>query len=88
MTCCGTLKPFASLLTMAIKEGKTFRAYSDHYLELYNEIKGDNRETIASTFKVRIPIDSNLRNSLVLKPVTDMNKLMEQVEEYKRFKDD
>ena len=34
-----------------------------------------------------LPIDSNLRASLALKPVTDMNKLMEWVEEYERLKD-
>ena len=36
-------KPFASLLTMAMKEGKTLKAYSDRYWELYNEIGGNNR---------------------------------------------
>ena len=34
-----------------------------------------------------LPIDSNLRASLALKPVTDMNKLMEWVEEYERLED-
>ena len=35
-----------------------------------------------------LPIDSDLRASLALKPITDMNKLMEWVEEYKRLEDD
>lgn len=35
-----------------------------------------------------LPIDSNLKASLALKPVRDMNKLMEQVEGYKRLEDD
>ena len=64
------------------------KAYSDRYWELYNEIGGDNGGIAANTFKVGIPIDSNLRASLALKPITDMNKLMEWVEEYKRLEDD
>ena len=37
-----TPKLFSSLLTMAMKEGKTLKAYSDRYWELYNEIGGNN----------------------------------------------
>ena len=77
VTCSRTPEPYASLLSLALKEGETLRAYSDHYWELYNEIVGDNVGIAASTFKVRLPIDSNLRALLALKSVTDMNKLME-----------
>lgn len=73
---------------MTMKEGETLRVYLDYYQELYNEIWGDNGGIVASTFKVGLPIDFDLRDSLALKPVTDMNKLMEQVEEYKRLEDD
>ena len=75
--CSRTPKPFASLLLLAMKEDEILRAYSDHYWELYNEICGDNGEIATSTFKVSLPIDSDLRALLALKPVTDMNKLME-----------
>ena len=73
---------------MYMKEGETFRAYSNRYWELYNEIGGDNRGIVASIFKVGHLIDSDLRASLTLKLVTNMNKLMERVEEYKRLEDD
>jgi len=49
---------------------------------LYNKIGGDNGRITASTFKVRLPVDSELRALLALKPVTDMHKLMERVKEY------
>jgi len=52
MTCSRTLKHFALLLTMAMKEGETLKAYSNCYWELYNEIEGDNGGTATSTFKV------------------------------------
>nr|XP_023870300.1 uncharacterized protein LOC111982910 [Quercus suber] len=87
VTCNRILKPFASLFTMAMKQGETFVAYLDCYWELYNEIEEDNGGIAASTFKVGLLIDFDLRASLALKPVMDMNKLMERVEEYKRLED-
>ncbi|XP_023915420.1 uncharacterized protein LOC112026988 [Quercus suber] len=86
--CNRTPKPFTSLLSFAMKEGETLRAYSDCYWELYSEIRGDNVGIAASTFKVGLSIDTDLRASLAMKLVTNMNQLMERVEEYKRLKDD
>ena len=60
----------------------------NHYWDLYNEIGGDNGGIAASTFKVGLSINSELRASLALKLVTDMHKLMERVEEYKRLEND
>ena len=51
-----TPKPFASLLSLEMKEGETLKAYSDWYWELYNEIGGDNEGVAASTFKVGLPL--------------------------------
>ena len=87
VTCSRTLKSFDSFLTMSMKEGETLRAYSNRYWELYNEIGGANGGIATNAFKVGFPIDFDLRASLALKPVTDMNKLMEWVEEYKRLED-
>lgn len=85
VTCSRAPKPFDSFLTMSMKEGETLKTYLDRYWELYNEIRGDNRRIAAGTFKVGLPIDSDLMASLALKLVTNMNKLMERVEEYKRL---
>ena len=49
---------------------------------------GDNGGIVTSTFKVGLSINSELRASLALKLVTDMHKLMERVEEYKRLEND
>ena len=86
--CSKTPKSFDSLLTMSMKEGETFKAYLNCYWELYNEIVGDNGGITASNFKVELPINSEMRALLALKPITDMHKLMELVEEYKRLEDD
>ena len=79
VTCNRTSKPFTSLLSLVMKEGETLRAYSNQYWELYNEIRGDNGGIAANTFEVGLPTNSNLKASLALKPITDMNKLMERV---------
>ena len=73
---------------MSMEEGETFRAYSDHYWELYNEIEENNERVAASNFKVSLPIDFKLKTSLTLQLVMDMHKLMERVENYKRLEDD
>ena len=51
---------------MSMEEGETFRAYSDHYWELYNEIEENNERVAASNFKVILPINSKLKTSLTL----------------------
>lgn len=84
ITCSRTPKAFDSLFTMSIN----LRAYLDHYWDLYNEIGGDNGGIAASTFKMGLLIDSKLRVLLALKLVTDMHKLMERVEKYKRLEND
>ena len=51
---------------MSMKEGETFRSYFDRFWELYNEIGGNNGGVATNTFKVGLPIDSELRTSLTL----------------------
>ena len=66
VTCSRAPKPFDSLITMSMKEGETFRVYSDRFWELHNEIGGNNGGVATNTFKVGLPIDSELRTSLTL----------------------
>ena len=56
VTCSRTPKPFASLLSLAMKEDKTLRAYLDRYWELYNEIKGDNGELLQVPSRWAFPL--------------------------------
>lgn len=71
-----------------MKEGETLWAYSDRYRELYSEIRGSNSDVVATTFKLELPMDSELRKSLILHPTENMHKLMERIEKYKRLEDD
>ena len=88
MTYSRVLQPVDVLLSMKMRAGETLRSYANQYWELYNEIGGDNERVAASTFRMRLPEDSELRESLTKKPPKGMRQLMRRIEEYKRLKDD
>ena len=64
------------------------KAYSERYLEIFNEIDGDFDEVAIKTFKVSLPSEHGLRKSLIGKPITSLRQLMDRVDKYKRIKDD
>ena len=61
-------------MKMRVKE--TLRSYASQYWELYNEIGGGNEKIAASTFRMGLPKDSELRESLTRNPPEDMWRLM------------
>ena len=88
MTCSRVPQPVDVLLSMKMRVGETLWSYTSRYWELYNEIGRSNEKIVASTFRMRPPEDSELRESLTKRPPKDMRQLMRRVEEYKRFEDD
>ena len=76
------------LLSMKIGAGETFRSYNSQYWKLYNEIGEGNKKIAASTFRLGLPEDSELRDSLTRRPLKDMRQLIRHIEEYKRLEDD
>ena len=69
-------------------EGKTLKAYSDRYWEMFNEIDGDFDDIAIRTFKVGLLAKHGLRKSLIRKPVTSACQLMDQIDKYKRVEED
>ena len=55
---------------------------------MFNKIDGDFDEIAIKTFKVGLQSEHGLRKSLIGKPVTSLRQLMDQVDKYKRIKDD
>ena len=88
VTCSRVQQPVDALLSMKMRVGETLRSYASRYWELYNEIGGGNEKIAASTFRMRFPEDSELRESLTRRPPEDMRQLMRRIEEYKRLEDD
>ena len=83
MTCNRLPQPVNALLSIKMGVGETFRSYVSRYWELYNEIGGGNEKIVASTFRIGLPKNSKLRESLTKRPFEDMRQLMRHIEEYK-----
>ena len=88
ITCSWVLQLVDALLSMKMRVSETLGNYASWYWELYNEIGGGNKKVTASTFRMGLPKDSKLRESLTKRPPEDMRQLMRCIEEYKRLEDD
>ena len=77
-----------ALLSINMGVGETLRSYASRYWELYNENGGCNERIAASTFRMGLSENSELRESLTKRPPEDMRQLMRRIEEYKRLEDD
>ena len=55
---------------------------------MYNEIGGGNEKVAASTFQIGLLENSELLESLTIRPPKDMRQFMRHIEEYKRLEDD
>ena len=71
-----------------MRVGETFQSYASRYWELYNEIGRGNEKIAASTFRMGLPEDSELWESLAKRPPEDMRQLMRRIKEYKPLEDD
>ncbi|XP_075659128.1 uncharacterized protein LOC142629008 [Castanea sativa] len=69
-------------------DGETLRNYANWYWKLYNEIGRGNEKIVASTFRMGLPEEFGLRESLTRRPPEDMRQLMRRIKEYKRLEDD
>ena len=88
VTCSRVPQPVDVLLSIKMRVGETLWSYASRYWELYNEIGRGNEKIVASTFKKGLLEDSELRESLMRKPLEDMRQLMRRIEEYKCLEDD
>ena len=88
VTCSRVPRPLDSLLSMTMREGETLKTYSAKYWEMFNEIDRDFDDVAIRTFKVGLPAEHNLRESLTKKPVRSVRRLMDRIDEYKRVEED
>ena len=77
LTCSRVPRSLDSLLSMSMREGETLKNYSNRYWELYNEMDGDFEDVIVRTFKVGLPMNSDLWKSLTMKPPQNVHQLMD-----------
>ncbi|XP_050263890.1 uncharacterized protein LOC126708112 [Quercus robur] len=63
------------------------KTYLDRYWEMFNKIEGDFKDVAISTFKLGLPAGHGLRKSVTGKLVTSIRQLMDQIDKYKRVKE-
>ena len=83
VTCSRVPQSMDALLSMKMRVSETLLSYASRYWELYNEIGGGNEKIATNTFRIGLPEDSKLRESLTRRPPEDMRQLMRRIEEYK-----
>ena len=88
ITCSRVPQPLDSLLSMSMRERETMKTYSDRYWEMFNEINGDFADVTIRTFKVGLPTEHGLKKSLTGKPAGSVRQLIDQIDKYKRVKED
>ena len=83
VTCSRVPQSMDALLSMKMRVSETLLSYASRYWEFYNEIGGGNEKIATNTFRIGLPEDSKLRESLTRRPPEDMRQLMRRIEEYK-----
>ena len=88
ITCSRISRPLDSLRSMAMREWKTLKMYSDKYWEIFNEIDWDFDDVAIRTFKIGLPTEHDLRKFLTKRPVRNVRRLMDRIDKFKRVKED
>ena len=81
-------QPLSALLSLSMRDGDTLKTYLGRYWEMYNEIDGNFDDIAINTFKSNLPVKHGLRKSLTGKLATSVHQLMDQINKYKRVKED
>ena len=78
----------SALVSLSMRDGKTLKAYSGRYWEMYNEMDGDFDDVAINTFKSSLPAEHGLRKSLTGKLATSVRQLMDWIDKYKGVEED
>ena len=81
-------KGMDALITMKLGDNESIKNYAARFSETYNDIEGCGEDVAVPTFKLGLPIDSGLRQSLTKRPPSNMRKLMSRIEQFIRLEED
>uniref|UniRef100_A0A2N9H9C9 Integrase catalytic domain-containing protein n=1 Tax=Fagus sylvatica TaxID=28930 RepID=A0A2N9H9C9_FAGSY len=76
------------LMIMKLGHIESIKNYAARYSETYNDIEGCGEDVAVPTFKLGLPIDSGLRQSLTKRPPSTMRKLMSRIEQFIRLEEE
>jgi hypothetical protein len=77
-----------TLMKIKLGDSESLKNYSARFWETYNDIDSCAEDTTVQSFKLGLPPDSGLRQSLTKRPPINVKKLMDRVEQYVRIEDD
>jgi hypothetical protein len=77
-----------ALLTMKLEDNETIKEYSTRFWETYNDIDGCDEEVAVRTFKLGLPLDTGLRQSLTKHPAPTVGKLMLRIDQFIQVEED
>ncbi len=81
-------KEMDALLTMKLEDNETIKEYPTRFWETYNDIDGCDEEVADRTFKLGMPPDTDLRQSLTKHPAPTMGKLMHRINQFIQVEED
>ena len=71
-----------ALLTMKLQDNETIKDYSTRFWETYNDIDGCSEEVAIRTFKLGLPTDTGLCQSLTKCLAQTLGKLMHRIDQF------
>jgi hypothetical protein len=81
-------KEMDALLTMKLQSNETIKEYSTRFWETYNDIDRCDEEVAVRTFKLGLPPDTGLHQSLTKRPTPIVVKLMHRIDQFIRVEED
>lgn len=81
-------KDVGALLTLKKQSTESLKEYSTRYWRLYNKVEGNNEHVAVATFKLGLPKENQLRQSLTKRPPITQGELMERIEEFIKLEED
>ena len=76
------------MLSLKKQSIESLKEFSAHYWRLYNDVEGSNEQIAVAIFKLGLPKESQLRQSLVKRSPSTQGELMERIEEFIKLEED
>ena len=77
-----------TLMMTKLGDNESIKDYSARFWETYNDIDSCGEDMAPQTFKLGLPPSTNLRQSLMKRPPTNLRKLMDRIEQFIRVEKD
>uniref|UniRef100_A0A2N9F1K3 Uncharacterized protein n=1 Tax=Fagus sylvatica TaxID=28930 RepID=A0A2N9F1K3_FAGSY len=77
-----------TLMMIKLGSNESIKDYSARFWETYNDIDGCGEDTALQTFRLGLPPNTSLRQSLTKRPPTNLRKLMDRIEQFVRVEED